>query len=65
VQTESGAKIMGEFPAWKDMTDQQKFDFLHEWCANMSRQIDRQGAMINDLYYRLSEVDKKTGGVKI
>ena len=23
-------------PAWKEMTPDQKFDFLHEWCENIS-----------------------------
>jgi hypothetical protein len=50
------------FPAWTAMTDQQKFEFLNEWCQNMTRKIDQQGAMINDLYHRLSQAEAKVAG---
>jgi hypothetical protein len=30
---------MAQYPPWKEMTPDQKFDFLNEWCENLSRSI--------------------------
>jgi hypothetical protein len=51
-----------DYPAWKAMSDQQKFDYLREWSENMTRQIQQQGAWMNDLQTRLSQVEAKVGG---
>jgi predicted Fe-S protein YdhL (DUF1289 family) len=52
---------MAEYPAWNKMTDQQKFEFLNEWCRNMDRQIRQQNASIAELCNRLSAVEAKVG----
>jgi hypothetical protein len=48
------------FPAWKDQTADQKFEFLHEWCDNLSRKVDQQRNTIDILWNRLQEAEAKT-----
>ena len=50
------------YPAWKEMTDEEKFDFLHQWCENLSRSVQQQGAWIQHLHERLRAVEAKAGG---
>jgi hypothetical protein len=40
---------MMEYPAWQDMTEKQKLEFLNEWCRSMSRQIQQRGAWTNEI----------------
>ncbi len=47
------------YPAWKDMTDPQRFDFLNEWCARLSSAIEEQRAVSQSLQERLSRVEAK------
>jgi hypothetical protein len=50
---------MTNYPAWKDMTDHQKLEFLYEWCERMSREIQSQGGWIHGLHARLEKVEAK------
>lgn len=51
------------YPIWKDMTAEQKFEFLHEWCMNMSGSARAQEATIQGLLARLQVVEEnKTAG---
>ncbi len=40
---------MVEYPAWKDMSPGQKFEFLNEWCSNLSRQVQTLESENQDL----------------
>jgi hypothetical protein len=44
---------------WQDMTAEQKFEFLHQWCENLTEQTRRQGDHINDLHARLRRVEDR------
>lgn len=54
-------QIMPDYPDWDQMSDQQKLDYLREWCERMTKQIERHGAWINDLSTRLQKVEAKVG----
>ncbi len=53
---------MTEYPAWQDMTEKEKLEFLNEWCRNMSRQIEQQTAWTNEILSWLSKLEAKAGG---
>ncbi len=44
------------YPGWNEMTDAQKFDFLHEWLMNVERAIKNLRADIRGLHERLPQV---------
>ena len=48
--------------AWDKMTDQQKFDFLHEWCDRISRAVQHEQAISESLHERLRRVEVKLAG---
>jgi len=48
------------YPAWKDMPVEQKCEFLHEWCTNLTRKVENREATIQRLHDRLQEVEAKT-----
>jgi hypothetical protein len=50
------------YPTWADMTDKQKFDFLHEWCERLSRAMEQQQAVTQSLHERLRVVEGKVAG---
>jgi len=45
------------FPAWADMTDQEKFEFLNQWCENLSRNLELRGQEIQGLHQRLKRAE--------
>lgn len=47
------------YPTWDKMTDQQKFDFLHDWCNNLSTANTRLSNAVQGLHERLQEVEKR------
>jgi hypothetical protein len=51
--------MMG-FPAWVTMAAEQKCEFLHEWCENLTRKVQNQETTIERLHGRLQEVEAKT-----
>jgi len=50
------------YPAWKDMTAHQKFEFLNEWCARLSVEFENQRAVSQSLHERLRQVEAKVAG---
>jgi hypothetical protein len=48
------------YPAWKEMTVEQKCLFLHEWCENLTRKVEIQESSIQRLHERLQAVEAKT-----
>jgi hypothetical protein len=50
-------QIMPGFPAWDQMTDKEKLEFLQEYCDNQARKVEQQGGWINDLHARLRKVE--------
>jgi hypothetical protein len=50
---------MPNYPAWNQMTDAQKFEFLHEWLMNVEGAITRLGAQDQHLFERLRKVEAK------
>jgi len=53
---------MANYPVWTDMTAEQKFEFLYEWCGNMAQMLQKQGAWMNELQKRLDQVESRVGG---
>jgi len=51
------------YPAWKEMTPTQKFDFLHDWCERLSHAVEEQRAVAQSLHERLREVEAKVAGI--
>ncbi len=51
------------YPAWKDMTVEQKCDFLHEWCERLSRAVEQQASVCQSLHERLRAVEAKLAGI--
>jgi hypothetical protein len=49
------------YPAWKDMTAEQKLEFLEEWCGNLTRMMDQRGREISDLHARLLKAEAALG----
>jgi hypothetical protein len=47
------------FPAWDQMTDAQKFEFLNKWCQNISTKVDEHTSTIQMLHERLLAVEAK------
>jgi len=47
------------YPAWKDMTSEQKFEYLHEWCTRITRAVQSLGAENRSLHERLRAVEAK------
>ena len=47
------------YPAWKDMPAEQKCQFLHEWCENLTRKVENQEMTIQALHARLLAVEGK------
>lgn len=50
--------------AWKDMTTEQKFEFLIQWCENLTRQVERHGSHMDDVHSRLRAIEDKLGAVR-
>ena len=50
------------YPAWKDMTAHQKFEFLNDWCARLSIALEDQQAVSRGLHERLRQVEVKVAG---
>jgi uncharacterized protein YydD (DUF2326 family) len=48
---------MPSFPVWKEMTVEQKFEFLHEWLMNVEGRLKNVRADIQDLHERLQKVE--------
>jgi hypothetical protein len=48
-------------PAWKEMTPDQKFDFLHEWCENISLAVRGLEEQNNSLHARLQAAEAACG----
>jgi hypothetical protein len=48
--------------AWKDMDDPKKFEFLHQWCDNLSVAVQRLGAANQEILRRLQAVEEKVAG---
>jgi hypothetical protein len=46
-------------PAWHDMTDAQKFDFLHEWMMNVTNRLQDHGGLLHNHHERLLKVEGK------
>jgi hypothetical protein len=46
-------------PAWKDMTVEQKCEFLHERSASLIRKIEAQESLIRRLDERLAAAERK------
>jgi len=44
------------------MATEQKLDFLHEWCDNLSRALQGAQASIQNLHERLRVAEGKAGG---
>jgi uncharacterized protein YmfQ (DUF2313 family) len=51
------------YPAWKDMTAREKFEFLNEWCARLSVALEDQRAVSQSLQERLRQVEAKVAGI--
>lgn len=49
------------FPPWKEMSPEQKFEFLHQWCLNLSAAVERLGNQTQALHERLRVVEEKLG----
>ena len=45
------------FPAWQNMTGKEKFDFLHQWCENLSRTLEMRGQEIQALHQRVKRAE--------
>jgi hypothetical protein len=46
-------------PSWKDMTLEQKCEFLHERCASLLRKVESHEASIRRLDERLKAAEGK------
>lgn len=46
-------------PAWNEMSYQQKCDFLHQWCENLSAAIQELRGHTQGLHERLRTVEAK------
>jgi hypothetical protein len=44
-----------------DLTQDEKIEFLVEWCENLTQQLERHGNYINDLHSRLRRVEDRIG----
>jgi hypothetical protein len=58
-KTQKGEIKIMSYPAWRDMTADQKFEFLHEWCGNLTRKVDQQEHTIQLLHERLRAAEAK------
>jgi hypothetical protein len=47
------------YPAWKEMSDDQKFSFLHEWCENLTHKVEMQERTIQYLHEHLQAAEGK------
>jgi hypothetical protein len=47
------------YPDWNKMTDQQKFEFLHQWCGNLSNAVQSLQGVTQQLHERLRAVEAK------
>jgi hypothetical protein len=61
MQTNLGVKIMA-YLAWDKMTDQEKFQFLHHWCTNLSNSLQQLAVTVQGLHDRLQVVEGKAAG---
>jgi hypothetical protein len=50
------------YPAWDKMTDEQKLSYLREWCERLSRGVEEQRAVSQNLHERLLMVEAKVVG---
>jgi hypothetical protein len=48
-------------PAFKDMTSEQKFEFIHDWLMNVSGRLEEHGRLINGLHQRLEKAEAASG----
>ena len=55
---------MPRFPAWSEMPDQQKLEYLHEWCRRLSEVVDQLRATNQLLNERVRELEGKTGLIR-
>jgi hypothetical protein len=51
------------FPAWKDMTNEQKLSFLHQWCENLTHKVEVQERTIQYLHERLKTAEGEGPGI--
>ncbi len=54
---------MSHVPTWKNATDEQKFEFLYDWCDNLSRSLQAVQAGAHGLHERLSLVEAKVAEI--
>ena len=47
------------YPAWNDLSTEQKCQFLYDWCETLTRKIERQEEAIQALNARLRAIDEK------
>ena len=52
---------MQTLPAYENMTDEQKFKFIHDWLMNVSTRLEEHGRLINGLHQRLRKVEEASG----
>lgn len=50
---------MSKWPAWKDQTQEQKLDFLHEWLMNAEGVVKELGVTTLNLRDRLRAVEEE------
>jgi hypothetical protein len=48
---------MPNYPPWKDMSDAQKFEFLHEWLERVSLAVQTLQGATQGLHERLRVVE--------
>jgi hypothetical protein len=53
---------MAQYPAWDQMSDEQKFAYLREWCERLSRAIEDLRGTVQNLHERLRRVEQAASG---
>jgi hypothetical protein len=53
---------MADYPAWKDMTPDQKLDYLKEWLENIDRAVKNIRQNDEGLFQKIREVEAKIAG---
>lgn len=58
-----GSKTMARYPAWHEMCDTEKLEFLREQCMSLSTAVDTLGKQVRGLHDRLQKLEGLAEGI--
>ena len=52
----------GRTETWKHMLLEEKLEFLHQWCGNISVELKHLESQTEGIFARLQRIEEKIGG---